>query len=103
MTVATKAKSMGTTLWFTTDELQGEKDNMLKTLIACGQFTACFNLLEYMERFILSPEYQDDYNSYPDQLKSDIKVLYNSMMTDWKAFNANPYWMVEKIHPGMMK
>ena len=35
---------MGTTLWFTEED---KKVHRLKNLIACGQFTACFNLLKY--------------------------------------------------------
>lgn len=94
MATAEKAKSMGTTLWFTPEELQSEKDNMLKTLIATGQFTACFNLLEYIEKILLSPKYKEDYEAYPPELKIQLKELYNIMLDDWKAFNDDPYRMI---------
>jgi hypothetical protein len=45
---ATIASGMGTTLWFTKDQLQ--KENMLNNIIGCGQFTTCWNLLEYIAK-----------------------------------------------------
>ncbi len=98
MTTAEKARSMGTTLWFTPDELKGEKDNMLKTLIACGQFTVCFNLIEYIEKTLLNPENKTEYDAYSDELKLEINTLHSKMLSDWKAFNADPYWLVNEIH-----
>jgi len=95
MAAAEKAKSMGTTLWFTPDELKGEKENMLNTLIASGQFTACYNLLEYFEKVLWNTDHKLDYDAYPDTLKSQLKELYQKMLNDWKAFNADPYWMVK--------
>jgi predicted acylesterase/phospholipase RssA len=99
MDTAEKAKSMGTTLWFTPEELKGEKDNMLKTLIAAGQFTACYNLLEYIEKVIKSPKYKKDYDNYSLELKKQIDDLYEKMLDNWKDFNKDPYWMVNSIHP----
>ncbi len=98
MATAEKAKSMGTTLWFTPDELKGEKDNMLKALIACGQFTVCFNLIEYIEKIILNPKNKAAYDAYSDDLKVEINTLHAKMLSDWKAFNADPYWKVKEIH-----
>lgn len=92
--VADSAKSMGTTLWFTPDELKDSKANKLNDLIATGQFTACFNLLEYIEKNLWNKKNADEYNAYSPELKSSINELYNKMMEDWKQFNANPYWMI---------
>jgi len=86
---ATLAASMGTTLWFTRDEL--EKQNMLDVLIACGQFTMCWNLLEYI------------YNLKKD--KSNTTAAHEaiirceeSILDDWKKFQASPTWMVEQYN-----
>jgi hypothetical protein len=98
MDTAVKAKSMDTTLWFMPEELEDQgKDqrSMLNTLIACGQFTGCFNLLEYIEKVIWNKNYKAAYDSYPDDLKSEIRELYNHMMNDWQHFNKDPYWMVD--------
>jgi hypothetical protein len=97
MKAAEKAKSMGTTLWFTPDELQGEKENMLNSLIACGQFTACFNLLEYIEKVLWNKYNKPEYDNYPEQLKMEIKELFNQMLSDWKTFNKDPYWMIKSF------
>lgn len=93
--VAHKARNMGTTLWFTADELS-EKGNMLNSLIACGQFTICFNLLEYIEKVVKGDTYKEAYDGYDDKLKADINDLYSRLMIDWKKFNDDPYWMVNE-------
>jgi hypothetical protein len=88
---------MGTTLWFTPEDLKGKEANMLQTLIACGQFTACFNLLEYFEKVLMNPIYADSYNQYSEILKNQLKSLYSRMFEDWRKFNSDPYWMIESI------
>ena len=93
MMVSEKALKMGTTLWFTPEQLQGNK-NMPNTIIACGQFTMCFNLLEYFEKFLRHPKYRNDYEKYSPETKQALDQLYDSLMEDWKKFKKNPYWMV---------
>ena len=95
---ASIACSMGTTLWFTTEELMGDK-NKLDTIIACGQFTMCFNLLEYIEKFIKNKEYHEDYDSYNLETKKAIDELYNGLLEDWKKFKKDPYWMAREWKP----
>lgn len=92
--VAESAKSMGTTLWFTPDELKDDKTSKLNDLIATGQFTACFNLLEYIEKVLWNRKNAAEYNAYAPELRSAINALYAKIMEDWKRFNADPYWMV---------
>lgn len=86
MTVAEKAASMETTLWFTE---QDGKEKMMDHLIACGQFTICFNLLEYIYKLRRSPDYAD----HPD--KEHLDQLYEVMMTDWKAFQQDPFVLMK--------
>jgi hypothetical protein len=88
----TIAHAMGTTLWFTPDQLKGD-GNTLDCLIACGQFTACFNLLEY----ILKLQAGKDYNSYPDSLKDEVGKLYATLWEDWLAFREDPFWYKKKF------
>ncbi len=101
MEAAEKAKSMGTTLWFTPDELDddplGER-SMLNALIACVQFTGCFNLLAYMEKELWCKENKEAYDKYPQSLKTEIKEFYDTLMSDWHRFNDKPYWMVDVYH-----
>jgi predicted acylesterase/phospholipase RssA len=98
---AGKAKSMGTTLWFTPKELKdnpAKNRSMLNTLIACGQFTACFNLLDYIEKVLWNPKCKESYTQYPDALKNAIKGLHGSLLADWKRFNEDPYWMTAQYN-----
>jgi hypothetical protein len=97
---AEKARSMGTTLWFTPKEVKGgSKKNMLNTLIASGQFTACFNLLDYIEKVMWNPANRDSYNKYPDTLKKSVQDLHDQLMADWRRFNKDPYWMTDPFNP----
>ncbi|MDI1355790.1 MAG: patatin-like phospholipase family protein [bacterium] len=95
MSVAAQAFRMGTTLWFTKDQLKG-KNNMPTTIIACGQFTMCFNLLEYYEKFLRHPKYHKDFEKYSPELKEELEKLHASLLCDWKKFKVDPYWMVNE-------
>jgi hypothetical protein len=95
MRVAAKANTMKTTLWFMTQELEGDK-NMLNSLIACGQFTTCFNLLEYIEKTLKRARYKNDYDLYDADTKTAIDELQTALMADWKKFRQDPYWMVNE-------
>jgi len=78
--VALTASETPTTLWW--DETDIAKDRM-DTLIACGQFTTCYGLMDY----ILKLKKQD--------IKSDeMDALYTQLQKDWKAFNKKPLGMV---------
>lgn len=90
-----KANTKMTTLWFSDIELEGET-NMLDTIIACGQFTTCFNLLEYIERTLKHEIYAKDYEAYNDVIKFEIDTLHNQLMEDWRKFKLDPYWMVKE-------
>jgi hypothetical protein len=90
-----KANTMGTKLWFTPDELLGNK-NMPDTLIACGQFTICFNLLEYIEKYIKNEKYHTNYDKYNAETKKAINQLEKELLEDWRKFKKDPYWMVRE-------
>jgi predicted acylesterase/phospholipase RssA len=86
---ATLAASMGTTLWFSPDEIQ--KKNMLDTIIACGQFTFCWNLLEY-----IAIANRDKTNLTPAH--NSILALEAELRSDWELFNKDPYWLMKKTN-----
>jgi predicted acylesterase/phospholipase RssA len=100
---AAKALRKGTTLWFTADEMKGEH-SMTNSIIACGQFTVCFNLLEYYEKFLWNKKYQNNYEKYGTETKQALEQLHASLSNDWQKFKEDPYWMVnewkKKIWPG---
>jgi len=90
-----KANTMGTKLWFTPQELAGD-NNMIDTIIACGQFNLCFNLLEYIYKYIKNEKFQSNYRNYDDETKLAIDQLEQALLADWIKFRKNPYWMVNE-------
>jgi predicted acylesterase/phospholipase RssA len=97
MKASEKALKMETTLWFSPEELKGEK-NMPNTIIACGQYTICFNLIKYFEKYLYHPKYKKDYEKYSPETKEELAHLYYNLMQDWKKFKENPYWMVHELN-----
>ena len=93
--VTAKANQMNTKLWFTPEELEGD-ENMPDTLIACGQFTICFSLLEYIEKYIKNKKYQSNYQKYNEETKKAINQLELDLLEDWRKFKKDPYWMVRE-------
>lgn len=87
--VASVAASMSTTLWFSPEEIQ--KKNMMETIIACGQFTICWNLLEY-----IALAKRDRTNLAAGH--ADILALEEELRADWESFNKDPYWLVKKVN-----
>lgn len=82
-----RAASMGTTLWFT----DGEKAaGMPQDLMAAGQYTACYNLLGYINQIE-----QDTTNLTPAH--SDLIALKPQLLAAWQRFQQDPHWMLP--HP----
>jgi hypothetical protein len=87
MQVADYAKQMNTILWFSKTDMREGIDNRRDSVIASGQFTMCYNLLEY----ILQIE-----EKYPGVLKDEsIQTLKKEILEDWKRFQTEPMFMVE--------
>lgn len=75
------ACEMDTTLWFTEKDRDLER---LKNLVACGQYTACYNLLKYCIDL--------------KKAKANVDLeLLNEMidifLTDWNEFVKDPYYL----------
>ena len=85
--VALTASETPTTLWWSEEDIA---KNRMDTLIACGGFTACYELMEYILKLKADA---------PDSVKdfSEIDDLYKALEKDWKAFNKTPLWLVEKL------
>lgn len=86
--IAEAARKMGTTLWFDEDDTKKE---LLKNIIACGQFTMCGNLLEYLATLEADEKY---YASLDEPSKEEIKDLKKQLVDDWNAFKSDPYWLL---------
>jgi hypothetical protein len=81
------AASMGTTLWFTKEEL--EKHKMLDAIIACGQYNSCWNLLEYIH---LLKQNSTNTNATHQQLIA----CEDQLLQLWNRFQGDPQGMVLK-------
>jgi predicted acylesterase/phospholipase RssA len=77
--VAADATAMATTLWFT-------KDTELPDLVACGQFTLCFNLLVYILR-----RYGDAPEAYPPA----VREVFEQARRDWLELRTHPYQLLD--------
>ncbi len=84
--VAKDAAGMGTTLWFTKEELDNK---MLDKLIACGQFTMCWNLLEYIGKIKI-----DTTNT--TQAHQDLITCESELLKHWEFFNNDPFWLIKE-------
>ena len=86
MNVAETARQMGTTLWFPKMDKSSET-NVRDSLIACGQFNMCYNLLEYILQI-------EEY--YPTVLHdAGWQLLKKEILEDWARFQLEPEFMVE--------
>ena len=83
---STQATSMGTTLWFTKEDKEA---GMPQAILACGQYTMCYNLLDYIEKIE-----KGQINLTPSH--DLIKACKPQLLEAWGKFQANPQWMVPK-------
>lgn len=85
--VCLTASETPTTLWWDKKDIV---KNRMQTLIACGQFTVCYELMEY----ILELKADSDSNIADF---TEIDKLYDALKTDWELFNKKPLWLVEEL------
>ena len=77
LAVAQRASTMETQLWY-------DDDAQLNDLVACGQFTICYNLLEHIDKLREA--------SGDDGLKA---ALYAELENDWKILRKKPFRFIE--------
>ena len=75
-----KASAMGTTLWFTPNDME---EGVHDALIAAGQYNICWNLLEYIEIIKKDPE-----NTGPHH--KTILACEQQLRADWEQFQQDP-------------
>ncbi len=90
--VVTEASGFGTTLWFTEDH---KLTDMLKKLIATGEVTMCYNMIEYLES-LLEVE-GNGFADLPDATQESIRNLYGQCRTDWDRFKEDPLFLVNEM------
>lgn len=84
--IAKQAADMGTTLWFTPEELNSQ---LIDTIIACGQFTLCWNLLEYIYKIKKNPVNTDE--AHKALLDAEDQLLRH-----WQSFQTKPFWLTSQ-------
>jgi len=86
--VAQHAFEMTTTLWFDTADQKGCTE---ASIIACGQFTTCYNLLEYIARMKRDTDYYN--NKLNDTYRKKIEHLEQQINTHYAQFQKDPLWL----------
>jgi predicted acylesterase/phospholipase RssA len=77
-----------TTLWFDKDNAESQID----TLIACGQFTMCFNLIEHLNR------------QKKEKPLSDVtEAVYYNAVKFWNKFEKDPKFLVGESRINILK
>ena len=90
--VATEASGFGTTLWFTEDQMLSD---MLEKLIATGEFTMCYNMIEYLESLMKEPD--NGFAALTQEKQDAIQDLYKQCLNDWARFKMDPMFMVNEM------
>lgn len=75
-----KAAAMGTTLWFTAED---KENGIPEALLAAGQYTMCWNLLEYIANIKRNPENINENHQL-------IVACEAQLREDWERFKKDP-------------
>jgi len=96
--VVQSANTMPTTLWFTEEQ---KENHMLDDLIACGQFTLCYNLLKYCEE-LRTKDFRGEniWAKTPEEQQQKIVNLEVQLKDSWSKFMQDPYWLLNKEKEG---
>ncbi len=85
--VAENAYAMGTTLWF--DEEDATSKHKEACIIACGQFTTCYNLLLYIYKL----KAKDTLSRIDPEYIRRVDQLGVILKRDYDAFNEDPFYL----------
>ncbi|MBS7566801.1 patatin-like phospholipase family protein [Mucilaginibacter sp. Bleaf8] len=88
--VAGRAAAFGTTLWFTEEENDAD---LLNDLVATGQFTMCYNLLQYLER--ITTDSGSGFAELPPEAQKALQETRAECQRHWEQFTANPYYLID--------
>ncbi|MEM8928313.1 MAG: patatin-like phospholipase family protein [Bacteroidota bacterium] len=79
--ISKDSAKFGTTLWFNN---QDEKDKTMKKLIACGEYTACYNLIAFLVV------------NHSKKISSDelLSSFFGQLIAQWEELKKEPYSIV---------
>lgn len=95
--VAEVARTMGTTLWYDHEDAASKR---MDKVVACGQFTTCAKMLEYvlvLERILEQEKdrpFADRTLQFSDQDTILFKSIRQQLERDWKTFKEDPFAML---------
>ncbi|MEH6306812.1 patatin-like phospholipase family protein [Olivibacter sp. CPCC 100613] len=94
--IAQIAFEMPTTLWFDT---KSQQEETLAALITCGQFTTCYNLLEYIHRLksTISKSGFTYYQQLQKSYKEKIDFIEKQLLEDWQQFQNDPFFLYNRL------
>lgn len=90
-TVAGMAFDVPTTLWFGMDDTP-----TLACLVACGEFTTCYNLQEYLGRLMSDKAV---YDALDQRYKDRCEAIQKKLQADWQQFSKDPFFYYNQYHP----
>lgn len=96
--VVASANTMPTTLWFSEKD---KKNHLLDDLIACGQFSLCYNLISYCKE-IKEKTYEGEniWENTPPEAREEIETLQAILEGFWDRFRQEPYWLLNQDKEG---
>jgi predicted acylesterase/phospholipase RssA len=115
--IAQVASDMGTTLWF--DDVALKDTHSLACIIATGQFTTCYNLLDYIDRLksnIAVQKQTNELNQGKDEkgknpfpqlnitntaYKQRIEEIEALLLAQWNRFQIDPFWLYNQLGEGI--
>lgn len=83
------ASNASTSLWWDKNDMD---TNRMDSLIACGQFTMCYELIEYVLK--LQKSVIDNKITISKIDQDALTILLKDLLKDWQAFNMSPTFMV---------
>ncbi len=94
--VAQAAFEMPTTLWF---DAKSQEEETLAALIACGQYTTCYNLLEYIYRLknTVSKSGSTYYQQLTKSYQEKIDFIEKQLLQHWHQFRADPFFLYNQL------
>ncbi|GAA3951730.1 hypothetical protein GO495_12645 [Chitinophaga oryziterrae] len=91
--VAESARTVETSLWY---DKEDQKNKRINDVVACGQFTTCAKLLEYI--FFVEKTLNDPKKANTIVLDAEQLVIFKSvkeqLLRDWERFKIDPYFQV---------
>ncbi len=92
--VAGWAFEMATVLWF---DDENTKNHRMAAVIACGQFTTCYNLLEFISRMKAEKDGTPYFSTLSPAYQENVNVIEKGLNEHYEKFKKDPLWLYNKL------